>query len=74
MWEKYMKILLTKEKLLELIKNKDEPDIMEEYYSACVNGEIEAYEREALVLVLRLVLQYKNNQYKLSYSNFHNIP
>ena len=32
-----MKILLTKEKFLELIKNKDVPDIMEEYYSACVN-------------------------------------
>jgi len=57
-----MKILLAKEKLLELIKNKDVPDIMEEYYSACVNGEIEAYEREALVLALCLVLQYKNNQ------------
>lgn len=57
-----MKVLLTKDKIMELIANRNNSELMEDYYNACVNGEIEAYEREAIVVVLLLVLEYKNKQ------------
>ena len=53
------KLVLTKEKLMEILSQSDDDKLMEKYYQKALIGDVEAYERMAIVGFLFLIIRYK---------------
>ena len=52
-------LMLTKEKLMEILSQSDDDEMMEMYYQKALTGGIEAHERMAIVGFLFLIIRYK---------------
>lgn len=53
------KLMLTKEKLMEILSQSDDDELMELYYQKALTGNIEAYEKMAIVCFLFVIIRYK---------------
>lgn len=53
------KIFLTKEILNEILSKQNDSSLMEYYYQECLNDNVVAYQREGLIALLLILLNYK---------------
>ena len=53
------KIILTKEKLNQIFLKRNDSSIMEYYYQECLKDNVVAYQREGLIALLLILLNYK---------------
>lgn len=66
------KLVLTKQKLFEILEQENNDVTMEEYYNIALNGEIVASEHMAIVAFLLILIRYKKQKMLNGYMNpFH---
>ena len=56
------KLIITKEKLYEILSKENDCALMEYYYQECLKGNVEVYQREAYIALLMILLRYKWSQ------------
>ena len=55
-------LILTKEKLYEILNQENDDSVMESYYIATLEGKVIAYEHMAMVAFLLLLVRYKRRK------------